>query len=74
MKLIASKLKATLERSARARTAGMNCRSTYSFQTWKVVTKKSKTPASAVAWSSSFACEPPFSPVMSTSVMAVASG
>ena len=28
----------------------------------------------AVAWSSSFACEPPFSPVTSTSVIAVASG
>ena len=46
----------------------------YFLHTWNVVTKKSYTPAMAVAWSSSLACDPPFSPVTSTSVMAVASG
>ncbi len=41
MKATASKLKTTFARSARARTAGTNWKSTYSRQTWKVVTKKS---------------------------------
>ena len=41
MKARASKLKATRVRSASALTTGMNWRSTYSFHTWKVVTKKS---------------------------------
>ena len=39
-----------------------------------LVTKKSYTPARAVASSSSRACDPPRSPVTRTSVMAVASG
>ena len=43
-------------------------------ETWNVVTKKSYRPDITVAWMRSFACEPPFSPVTSTSVIAVASG
>ena len=53
---------------------GVNWKSRYSFHGWNVVTRKSYTPAMAVASSSSLACEPPLSPVTSTSVMAVASG
>ena len=74
MNPMASNRTTTLAFSARALMMGVNWKSRYSFQGWKVVTRKSYTPAMAVASKSSRACEPPFSPVTSTSVMAVASG
>ena len=74
MKATASKLATTRARSASARTGATKEKSRNSAHTWKVVTRKSYTPAMPVAWSRSLAWEPPFSPVTRTSVMAVASG
>ena len=41
MKLMASKLTAMRARSVSVRMTGTNWKSRYSFQTWKVVTRKS---------------------------------
>ena len=74
MKAMASKRRTMRALTARSSKTVRNRKSTNSFQTWKVVTKKSYTAEMPVAWRRSFACEPPFSPVTRTSVMAVASG
>ena len=74
MKPSASKEKAIRALVARVSTTGRKRRSIDSFHTWKVCTKKSYTPAIPVACKSRRAWLPPFSPVTSTSVMAVASG
>ena len=41
MKICASKLVTMRARSPSVRTQGTNCRSTYSFHTWNVVTRRS---------------------------------
>jgi hypothetical protein len=74
MNATASNRNTTRDWSASCLTAGTNWKSTNSRHTRNVVTKKSYTPATRVAWRSSFACDPPFSPVTRISVIAVASG
>ena len=64
----------SLARSARSAPHPIMRVVTFSFHQPKVATKKSYKPPTIPAMSSGLACEPPFSPLTSTCVVAVASG